>query len=88
MVRGMGRSITQAVAALDGAAARLHAGDLSHRIAIRGDDDLWQVAAAFNTATDGLERAREAERERERVEAELDVARRIQERLLPADHRT
>jgi len=84
MVRGMGGSITCAVDALDHAAARLRDGDLSHRITIAGDDDLWQVASAFNTATDGLERAREAEQERARIEGELDVARRIQARLLPA----
>jgi serine phosphatase RsbU (regulator of sigma subunit) len=84
MVRGMGRSITQAVGALRGAAERLRAGDLSHRIPIAGEDDLWQVAAAFNTATAGLARAREAEQEQQRIEDELEVARRIQARLLPA----
>ncbi len=84
IVRGMGGSITLAVAALRGAAERLSAGDLSHRIAIAGEDDLWQVAAAFNAATEGLSRARDAEKEQQRIEDELDVARRIQERLLPA----
>src|SRR5207249_8550217 len=84
MVRGMGGSITRAVAALDGAAGRLREGDLSHRISIQGEDDLWRVAEAFNHATDGLERARLAEQERQRIENELDVARRIQGRLLPA----
>ena len=84
MVSGMGRSITRAVTALDDAAARLHAGDLAHRIVIAGDDDLWHVAEALNTATDGLERARDAEKIQLRMENELDVARRIQARLLPA----
>ena len=84
MVSGMGRSITRAVHALDAAAARLRAGDLAHRIVIAGDDDLWHVAEALNTATDGLQRARDAEKIQQRMENELDVARRIQARLLPA----
>ena len=84
MVNGMGRSITNAVTALDGAAGRLRAGDLSHRIVIAGEDDLWHVAEALNTATDGLQRARDAEKIQLRMENELDVARRIQARLLPA----
>jgi serine phosphatase RsbU (regulator of sigma subunit) len=84
MVRGMGRSINQAVGALSGAASKLSAGDLSHRITIAGKDDLWEVAAALNAATEGLARAREMEKDQQRIEDELDVARRIQERLLPA----
>ncbi|MFI5371915.1 MAG: SpoIIE family protein phosphatase [Candidatus Eisenbacteria bacterium] len=85
MVTGMGRSIAEAVGALRGAAIRLGAGDLTHRITVRGDDDLWQVAGAFNHAAAELERARAAERERQRVEDEMEVARRIQMRLLPSE---
>jgi len=85
MVTGMGRSIAEAVGALRGAATRFGAGDLTHRIDVRGDDDLWQVAGAFNQAAVELERARAAERERLRFENELDVARRIQTRLLPSE---
>jgi sigma-B regulation protein RsbU (phosphoserine phosphatase) len=84
MVTGMGRSIADAVGALRGAAVRMGAGDLTHRITVRGDDDLWQVAGAFNQAAAELERARAAERERQRIEDELEVARGIQTRLLPA----
>lgn len=84
MVTNMGRSITRAIAALRVAAAKLQGGDLSHRIEVKGRDDLWDVAAAFNTAADGLARAREMEKEQDRIENELQVARRIQERLLPS----
>ena len=85
MVTGMGRSIAEAVGALRTATQRLGAGDLSHRIEVRGDDDLWQVAGAFNRAAAELEQARAAERERQRREDELEVARRIQTRLLPSE---
>lgn len=84
MVGGMGRSITQATGALRRATAALGAGDLAHRIEVRGDDDLWETARQFNRMAEGLERAREAEKERSRLESELEVARRIQARLLPA----
>jgi serine phosphatase RsbU (regulator of sigma subunit) len=84
MVANMGRSITRAIGALRGGAARLEAGDLTHRIELKGEDDLWATAAAFNQAMAGLERARKLEQERVRLESELALARQIQARLLPA----
>ena len=84
MVRALGRSITAAVGALQRGAERLEAGDLSHRIPVEGEDDLWEVAAAFNRMAVGLERGRQLEIERQRTEDELALARRIQARLLPS----
>jgi serine phosphatase RsbU (regulator of sigma subunit) len=84
MVAGLARSITAAIRALQGGAARLEAGDLAHRIDVRGADDLWSVAGAFNQAVAGFERSRELELERTRLENELELARQIQARLLPA----
>ncbi len=84
MVRALGRSITAAVHALRHGAEKLEAGDLGHRIAVEGDDELWDVAGAFNRMATGLERGRQLEIERERIEGELALARRIQARLLPA----
>lgn len=83
MVRALGRSITAAVGALQRGAERLEAGDLSHRIPVEGQDDLWDVAGAFNRMAAGLERGRQLEIERHRIEDELALARRIQARLLP-----
>lgn len=84
MVTNMGRSITDAIGALRVAARKLEAGDLSHRIEVRGQDDLWSVASAFNRAAEGLEHARAVEKENDRLESELELARRIHARLLPA----
>lgn len=84
MVRGMGGSITQAIRALREGARAFGEGKLSYRIPIAGDDDLWDTARQFNQMAAGLEHARELEKERDRLENELDVARRIQARLLPA----
>jgi sigma-B regulation protein RsbU (phosphoserine phosphatase) len=84
MVRGMGGSITRAIGALREGAQQFGEGKLAHRIPIAGDDDLWDTARQFNRMAEGLERARELEKQRDRMEAELDLARRIQARLLPA----
>ena len=85
MVRELGQSVTGAVATLRDGTAALERGDLSHRIEVRGHDDLWEVAEAFNRMAAGLERGRELEAERRRVEEELSLARRIQARLLPGE---
>jgi serine phosphatase RsbU (regulator of sigma subunit) len=84
MVRALGSSITAAITALRHGAERLEAGELSHRIEVAGEDDLWDVAAAFNRMAVGLERGRQLEIERQRLEDELALARRIQARLFPA----
>jgi len=85
MVRDLGRSVAGAVSALREGTAALERGDLSRRIEVRGRDDLWEVASAFNRMAAGLERARELEAEQRRVEAEFSIARRIQARLLPGE---
>jgi sigma-B regulation protein RsbU (phosphoserine phosphatase) len=79
----MGRSITRSVHVLTAATAALREGKLDHRIAIEGEDELWRVAGSFNAMAEGLERMRAMELTNERLEEELRVARRIQERLLP-----
>jgi HAMP domain-containing protein len=84
MVAAMSRSITRAIGALRSGADQLRAGNLTHRIPVEGRDDLWSVAEAFNQMAVGLERSRELEKERERLESELALARQIQARLLPS----
>jgi len=84
MVRGMGGSIAQGMAALRDGARAFGEGRLGYRIPVAGDDDLWDTARQFNQMADGLERAHELEQARTRLENELEVARRIQARLLPS----
>ena len=57
--------------------------ELLSAIAATRSNFLQNVAAAFNRMAEGLERGRELERERQRLESELALARRIQSRLLP-----
>jgi len=84
IVSQLGRSVTEPAAALRDGARALGEGRLEHRIEVRGEDELWQTAGAFNRMAEGLERARARELERQKLENELEVARRIQARLLPA----
>ena len=54
------RSISRPVAALRAGAVKLGAGDLSARVALRGDDELAELAGAFDRMAEDLER-RQAE---------------------------
>lgn len=83
MVRGMGGSIAQGMAALRDGARAFGEGRLDYRIPVAGDDDLWDTARQFNQMAEGLEHAKGLELQRTRFENELEVARRIHARLLP-----
>jgi sigma-B regulation protein RsbU (phosphoserine phosphatase) len=84
LVRALGRSIVQPVGALQLGTQALGESRLDYRIPIAGEDELWTAAGAFNRMAEGLEHARGLEKERDRLETELDLARRIQRRLLPS----
>jgi serine phosphatase RsbU (regulator of sigma subunit) len=83
MVVSMGKSVATAVGGLTKATRSLGGGDLSHRIDVKGKDELWDVAASFNTMAEGLGRVRAMELANQRLEEELRLARDIQTRLLP-----
>lgn len=85
IVLNMGRSILRALNALRQGTARLRSGNLLYRIPIEGNDDLWDVAGSFNDMAADLDKARDLEIEKERLESELDLAREIQTRLLPRE---
>lgn len=84
LVGALGRSVVQPFAAIRDGASALGEGRLGYRIPVLGDDELWDTARAFNQMAAGLERGRELEKERDRMEGELELARRIQTRLLPS----
>jgi len=81
--RGVVQSIEQEVGALREAATRLGAGDLGHRIPVRGRDELSALAGSFNEMAAGLERQRAELVEKERLDEDLEVALAIQRRFLP-----
>jgi sigma-B regulation protein RsbU (phosphoserine phosphatase) len=58
-------------------------GDLDHQTKARSRDEIGLLAMAFNRMTKNLKAAREREREAERINSELSLAREIHGRLLP-----
>lgn len=75
--------ITGAVAELHKGTIRLAAGDLDTHIEVPNEDELGELAEAFNDMTTAVKRGREEAVARERLERELETARAIQRRLLP-----
>ncbi len=81
--RSIATSILGDVKTLSDAARRIGDGDLDHRVPVAGKDELSGLAVAFNEMTDNLRRHQAELLEKERIEADLAVARDIQMRLLP-----
>lgn len=77
------RAITEAFTGLYVGTQRIMRGDFSHRIAVKGDDQIAEVTTSFNQMTGNLERLLEVAKEKERFEAELAIARQVQEQLFP-----
>lgn len=81
--RGIIRGILDDVKGLAEAAGRFGHGDLDHRIEVRGRDELGSLSASFNTMAQNIEENQELLLEKERLEADLSLARDIQQRMLP-----
>ncbi len=79
------RTITSAVHELYLGTRRVKEGDFSHRIPVRGNDQLAELGASFNTMTENLERLIVVAKEKERLESELEIAREVQSQLFPKD---
>jgi sigma-B regulation protein RsbU (phosphoserine phosphatase) len=79
----LSRSITTAVNNLYEGTERIQKGDLSHRIDVKGQDQLAELGRSFNSMTENLERLLQSEKERQRLQAELEIAREVQSQLHP-----
>jgi len=77
------RTITKSVGDLYGATQRVKSGDLSHRIRDVRNDQLGALAASFNEMTASVAHSIEEQRQRERLENELSIAREVQNQLFP-----
>jgi sigma-B regulation protein RsbU (phosphoserine phosphatase) len=79
------RAITEAVHNLYQGTNRIRAGDLSHRIEVKGNDQLAELGKSFNAMAENLERLLKSEKERQRLQAELEIAREVQAQLHPKE---
>jgi serine phosphatase RsbU (regulator of sigma subunit) len=79
----LARSITGSVHQLFMGTERVRQGDFTHRIAIRSDDQLGELAGSFNQMTASIEDLLLQAAEKKRLEEELRIAHEIQMSLLP-----
>lgn len=77
--------ITGAVKALHRGTRRIAGGDLDTTITIDNEDEFGDLAQSFNEMTVAVKQGREDALARERLQQEMETARKIQERLLPSD---
>lgn len=75
--------IIDGVKALHRGTRRLAAGDLDAHIELENEDEFGDLAHSFNEMTVAVKQGREDAIARERLQQEMQTARRIQERLLP-----
>jgi len=77
------RTMTGAVHSLYLGTQRVMQGDFSNRIKVSGRDQLADLSQSFNTMTENLERLLVVAKEKERLQAEIEIAREVQEQLYP-----
>ncbi len=81
----LARSITSAVHELFEGTERVRQGDFAHRIRIDSRDQLGDLAASFNRMSASIEHLLHVQREKQRLDDELRIARDIQKSLLPVE---
>ncbi|MGI9071653.1 MAG: PP2C family protein-serine/threonine phosphatase [Bryobacteraceae bacterium] len=79
------RRITRAVNQLYEGTRRVIHGDFRHRISVRTTDQLGELAESFNQMTGNLERLLSVEKEKERLQTEIEIAREVQTQLYPRE---
>lgn len=78
-------SLSRAVNRLSRATEAVRAGDFSRRIPVRRHDQIGELQHSFNDMTNNLETLIGTAAQKEVLEKELEIARDLQESLLPAE---
>jgi sigma-B regulation protein RsbU (phosphoserine phosphatase) len=81
----LSKSMTSSVAELYQATEHVNLGDLSHRIQIRGHDQMAALEGSFNSMTGSLAKLIDEQKEKQRLENELSIAYEVQELLFPGE---
>ena len=79
----MTRTVTAAVAHLHDATRHVDRGDFSHRIPVKSQDQLADLALSFNSMTASIEKLILEQKEKQRLENELAIAQEVQAQLFP-----
>lgn len=77
------RLIVRPIKALEAGAALIGHGDLDYVIPVKSNDEIGNLARSFNRMTSDLKGAQKSLIEKEKLEQELETARKIQNVLLP-----
>ncbi len=81
----LNRTITRAVGDLYNATVAIDSGDFKHRIQVQRHDQLGALSTSFNIMSESLEGLLEQQREKERMQSELEIAQEVQNNLFPQD---
>jgi len=81
----LSRTLTRSVHDLHAGTKKVETGDFSHRIPVRAKDQLSELASSFNAMTERVEQLIVEVKEKEKLEAELEVARLVQAQLFPKE---
>jgi serine phosphatase RsbU (regulator of sigma subunit) len=79
----LSQQIVWAIDALGTAATQVGAGNFSYQAPVRSNDQLGAVIQRFNAMTKSLRGLREIQREKDRLDREMELAREVQQYLYP-----
>jgi sigma-B regulation protein RsbU (phosphoserine phosphatase) len=79
------RTMTSSVANLYDATQLVNQGDFTHRIEINSHDQLASLESSFNSMTESLRKLIAEQKEKQRIESELSIAKEVQDLLFPHD---
>jgi sigma-B regulation protein RsbU (phosphoserine phosphatase) len=79
----MTRTITSAIHRLYEGTQHIMQGEFSHRIEVKGRDQLAEVGHSFNDMTERIEKLLAIAKEKERLQSEIEIAREVQSQLYP-----
>jgi sigma-B regulation protein RsbU (phosphoserine phosphatase) len=79
----LGRTMTRSIAELYSATTQIDRGNLAHRIPVERKDQLGALATSFNTMAGSLAELLVQQREKERMQSELEIAQEVQNNLFP-----
>jgi phosphoserine phosphatase RsbU/P len=77
------RTITRSIGDLYDATLHVRRGDFGHRVRVLQRDQLGALGDSFNEMTSSISELIEAQRERHRLENEVEIARGVQQQLFP-----
>ena len=79
------RTLTKAAHDLDVGTKDVNEGDFSRRIPVSGYDQVSDLSRSFNSMTHSLEGLIEESKQRQQLEAELEIGRKVQAKPFPAN---